>query len=298
MHVSHQSFSRHASQHRMTTPIDRVFPMRGHIHIIKWVVISVDGKIAASMTDGEVFVWSLDTGERIGELEVSASCWIRPVFSPDSKLLAFATNEALTLWSAATGEHLTMAVNLKSWPGSLAFSPDNKRMALATDCTIMIISAKTGKRLKTLNGHANRINAVAFSPDGKHVASAAHDQVIIWSSETAAQLRVLDIRRVTTLHYDPTGARLLTNRGSFAVMLQNEDDTSKIFLDSQSGHSTTIYGISEDGRWITRAGRKYLFLPTVTGYTISGDTIAVALRKNVKQPRKNGYFIHMSRECE
>jgi WD40 repeat protein len=93
---------------------------------------------------------------------------------------------------------------------------------------------------QTLEGHSRPVWSVAFSPDSKLVVSGSRDNTIkIWDAATGACAQTLEG------HSRPV-------------------DSSK-FIDSWSGDVKTPYepdyGISLDGRWITRGSEKWLWLP-------------------------------------
>ncbi|MBV9168093.1 MAG: winged helix-turn-helix domain-containing protein [Solirubrobacterales bacterium] len=134
-----------------------------------------DGRlIAAGGACGEVEVWNVASGRRVG----------RPV----------------TVGTAQIG------------PG-LAFSPDGRQLAIpAADDTVTVINPLTGAPLAVLTDHTRGVYGAAYSPDGRYLATASADHATdIYDAHTFKLLRV--IHDPTVLYgaiFTPNSQDLLT----------------------------------------------------------------------------------------
>jgi WD40 repeat protein len=107
---------------------------------------------------------------------------------------------------------------------------------------------------QTLEGHSGSVRSIAFSPDSKLVASGSVDRTVkLWDPATGA---------CTQTH---------------------EDVDYSNFVSSWSGDAKNplqqTYGISSDGKWITRGSENWLWLPPgcrPRDWAVSVSTIAVS----------------------
>jgi hypothetical protein len=93
----------------------------------------------------------------------------------------------------------------------------------------------------------------------------------------------LDVgRRLDTIHFNKTGARLLTDAGMFSLSALTPLPSPPAVLPAsrplRHPHQRQAYGISADGVWITYQGRNLLWLPSEYRLEISAITaLTVAL---------------------
>ncbi|KAH7117476.1 hypothetical protein EDB81DRAFT_892342 [Dactylonectria macrodidyma] len=174
-------------------------------------------RLASASGDETVKVWDAATGHCQATLK-GHSGWVHSVaFSPDGQRLASASG-VVKVWDAATGHCQATLEGHSNKVPSVAFSPDGERLASASwDRTIKVWDAATGHCEATLKG-SNRVQSVAFSPDGEHLASASSDKTAkVWDATTGHCQAKLDVgrSRLDTIRFDETGARLLTDAGTF-----------------------------------------------------------------------------------
>lgn len=156
------------------------------------VRFSPDGKhLATSGYDDAVRVWNIETGTKVVEHQITASCL---AFSPDGKQLA-AGGSHVMIWDAMDADSVR-----RQFQGhelevtSIHFSPDGEKLVTSSkDRTVILWSIETGKRLQTLKGHADFVFNARFSPDGDRVISSGRDgALIVWDSVSGRKL--LDLK--------------------------------------------------------------------------------------------------------
>jgi eukaryotic-like serine/threonine-protein kinase len=208
--------------------------MVGHEKAVEAVAYSPDGKHVASgscavspslhaCTQGEIKIWSLETGEAIHTLTEHQSWVYSLTFSPDGKYLlsAGSNDQTLKLWSVETGKCLQTFTGHDHRVDDVAFSPDGKIAASASaDKTVRLWSVQTGQPLKTLTGHSGWVGAVLFCPDGKHLFSGSWDHTIkLWSIDTGECLLTLKGHQaqVQSITLTPDGKSLISCSGDKTI---------------------------------------------------------------------------------
>jgi WD40 repeat protein/DNA-binding SARP family transcriptional activator len=203
------------------------------------ITFTPDGRrlVAASGREGEVRVWSVETGKELLVLDqdARADAPVRAVVgidvSPDGSRIATASADgSARIFNAETGEQLVVVRGLHCVPGGLCvvnravFSPDGTRIATTgADATVRILDAGTGRQLRVLRGHALGgfgTYPAAWSPDGARLLSMAVDGTRIWDARTGRQL--LKIPSLggpgASAVWSPDGRQVLTESGSGPVV--------------------------------------------------------------------------------
>ncbi|KAH6985561.1 hypothetical protein EDB80DRAFT_873167 [Ilyonectria destructans] len=243
--------------------------LKGHRNEVRSVAFSPNNqRLASSSNDSTVKVWDAATGHCQATLE-GHSHWVRSVaFSPDGERLASASDDkTVKVWDATTGHCQATLKGHRNEIPSVAFSPDGQRLASASDGqTIKVWDAATGHCQATLEGHSDWVRPVAFSPDGKRLASASYDKTVkVWDAATGHCQATLDVgRSLYTIGFDETGARLLTDAGTFDLSVASPSPPATPSARSILYHPCQRqgYGISADNVWITYQGRNLLWLPS------------------------------------
>lgn len=205
----------------------KVFP--GERESNSGVLFSPDGKLlAAGDSEGEVKLWSTETGELYPWKKAGHGKGITNVtLTKDGKLLASSSRDGtLRLWSFETGAEIrTISAPEGKNFGVLALSPDGKVVAAAaaagnSPSDVTLFSVTKGAELRTLDGLENS-SVLAFRPDGRLLASAGADPdtegsaIRLWNVETGEVLHTVHAhdQRVLSLAWNPDGETLASGSG-------------------------------------------------------------------------------------
>ncbi len=179
---------------RLGGPRERVFGL----------AFSADGAVVAILgadnNDRAIRVWSVRTGQEMGQAIKPGFLCTRIALSPDGRtILGLGYNRAVHVWDATTGElkrTLTPREHLFA-EGGLCFSKDG-RYAVSPSGTannpgiINVWDVETGEEIRSLTGHSNTISSFCFSPDGKTLLSCGADRLLkLWSVADGQELLTL-----------------------------------------------------------------------------------------------------------
>ncbi len=155
---------------------------------------SPDGNLlAVAHADGNVCIWSAESGELLKDIEAftkSASCIS---FSQDGKLLAAGSEDtSIKLWHVSDWT-LSKTLSHKGIVFSLAFSPDGKHIATAANAgkektSLEIFETQSGKSVANLPQLDFWLFCLAFTPEGNGLAAGCDDSHIrVWTISTSPQ---------------------------------------------------------------------------------------------------------------
>jgi WD40 repeat protein len=206
--------------------------LRAHTELGR-VGFSADGKfVAAGGADGHTYVWSVQTGRRVGVLSMPVKprckrphpCSVTVVaFDPHApRLLAARADGTSAIWAIPSGR-LVSVLNGPAYVYDAAFSPDGSRVVTGSkDKRAYIWDAATGRQLHALQ-HRGPVNGVAFDPAGIRVATASWDRTAqVWNAATGVPLATLKghTGRVYSVAFSPDGQSIVT---------ASEDGTARIW---------------------------------------------------------------------
>jgi len=165
---------------------------------------SADGSMVAAGTFcGQVSVWDVASGRRLGRPFSIGGELAKIAFEPNGKRVAVAGwNSAITVANARTGVIDAVLTDHTRGVADIAWSPDGRYFASASlDDTARVWDAKTLRVLRILR-HPAPVYAVAFTPDSsKLVTVDAANVVRVWDActdcENAPALLALAKSRVT-----------------------------------------------------------------------------------------------------
>ena len=154
---------------QMPPPADDV-GIREHSSYVSSVVVTPDGKTAASGSDDEsVCLWDIATAKVTAVLRGHVDAVTCVACSPDSRMLASGSRDGeIMLWELATKKERATLDGHDSGVNALAFSPDGKNLASGSlDGQLKIWDAVTRREKRCITGKLGPVNSIAFSPDGK-----------------------------------------------------------------------------------------------------------------------------------
>jgi len=137
---------------------------------------SPDGtQIAGSGHSKKIWIWDIESGKLLLEIEGHLS-WVEElVYSPDGKTLASGGQDgAVHLWDVATGERINPQAGHEYWVFGASLSTDGRFAATCGgDRTTRIWETESGQLLRTLpvkDGPWPWATSCSFSPDGSQIA--------------------------------------------------------------------------------------------------------------------------------
>ena len=217
---------------------------------------SPDGRsLGIAGVDGTVRVWSVETGNPVGEL-IHLGNRVRGLqFSPDGLRLATAAEDGYArIWSVRKGTPVTGPMRHGAKVGSVVFSPDGTRIVTASDDkTARIWDSRTGRPLSEPLRHGQTVNLARFSPDGLAVVTVSDDRTAqLWNARVGEVLvPVLPHEdEVHSVAFSPDGLKVVT---------ASVDGTARIWdartarpLGPAFRHQGPVVraGFSPDGRWV------------------------------------------------
>ncbi|KAF8290757.1 WD40 repeat-like protein [Clavulina sp. PMI_390] len=176
------------------------------------------GLVAAGLENGEIQLWSVETGQQEGLSLTGHDDSVESVaFSPDGALLASGSwDNTIRLWDVqsqtAIGVPLT---GHDKEVTSVAFSPYEALLASGSwDNTIRLWDVQSQTAIGVpLTGHNDCVTSVAFSPDGALLASGSGDKTIrlLWDVQSQIAIGVPltgHDRSVRSVAFSPDGALL------------------------------------------------------------------------------------------
>ncbi len=157
---------------------------------VKSVSVSAQGIVASAGTDGMVRLWSIQTGQQIGQPLRHDGAVNHVVFSPDGMWLASASDDGTAkIWSASDGAPVGQPLRHEKGVAEVAFSPDSQVIATAgADGWAKLWRLGSDMPYVQINLGAALLRVV-FTRDGSRFAAAATEKdahpfaVRVWSTK-------------------------------------------------------------------------------------------------------------------
>ena len=223
---------------------------------VRSVSFSPDGATLASTGWGEIELWEVKTGTRIGVLSRKWLHFPIALTSPDRATLASGQIDGSVLLWDIEGRNVIAALDGHMHGiTSLAFSCNGETLASAYyDGTVRLWDVAARKEIATLDAHTEPIMSVAFSPDGAILASGARDKIVrLWDTDSRKEIAVLNVGRGNLrLAFSPDGRTLTT--GSYDEIIHWDVATrARIATLQKSSPGTTSLAYTPDGSVLVSA---------------------------------------------
>ncbi|TAH53434.1 MAG: hypothetical protein EYC68_03410 [Chloroflexota bacterium] len=237
----------------------------GHANYVTNVVSSPNGEMLASVeckklenktcAASEIFLWDVESKERIGVLSGHTDIVSSVAFSPDGKILATGSCKAretnrsckegeLFLWDTATQQRIGELQGTPFTVWRFVFSPDGKALAAwgcekrdaSATCTgrgIFLWNVENQQEIGKLELPTASIYSAAFSPDGKTLAGGScaewdeigyciKGKIFLWDFKTKQSIGEMSghTGKVSDVTFSPDG-KLLASGSNGTVLLWN-----------------------------------------------------------------------------
>ena len=172
---------------------------------------SPDGSTLASVSQGEIRLWDVVSGQLKATLGEHTGGSGSVLFSPDGSTLASVSQGEIRLWDVISGQLKAILEDI--WEvGSLSFSPDGSTLAIGGGWPgdVVLWDVGSGQVQAIPEGHTGYISSVLFSPDGSILASASLDStVVLWDVVSSqVQATLAHTEAVWSMEFSPDGFTL------------------------------------------------------------------------------------------
>lgn len=207
-----------SGRERMTLP--------AHDQPVVATAFSLDSRVLATGSNGEIKLWDVETGRALAEFAGSPQLLSLAFAKNGGSLLAFngptRGERTVTEWNLATDERRTTA---RKYPGEAwLFSPSGRLMAISTikGACVTVWDVETGSELAVIPGFPARVSCMAIPPDESLIAIAdVSGRVELWSIADAQQRLAFRPagQSVHGLAFSPDGRRLAMGQRQATVRL-------------------------------------------------------------------------------
>jgi len=189
----------------------------------RWVIAadySRDGQVLVTAggdsllyRPGDVVLWKVADGTRIGDCVGHATAVWSARLSPDGTLLATSGYDgSVKVWDVGTRQVKHDLKKHAGWVRAVAFAPDGTRLASAgEDGTVVIWDPLAGTEVRSIAAHSGAATCLAFSPDGTALASGGTDKLVkLWNAADGAERARLEgpADAVWAVAFSPNGSLL------------------------------------------------------------------------------------------
>jgi WD40 repeat protein len=155
----------------------------GHSGNVLGVDYDASGTRAVTTSQqGEVFVWQLSDGTRLGTLNAGDKPVYSALFVDDAHVVSTSGDDSLRLWNYATGAELRRYEGHRGTVYTLDVTADGKLLASgARDGLVIVWNIETGQEQARLNLGVDTVWGVNFTRDGERLlVGTSSGQVLLW----------------------------------------------------------------------------------------------------------------------
>jgi WD40 repeat protein len=236
-----------------------VFVQMGHLGNVLSAALSPDGRyVLSGGRDGNLKLWSLESGREIRTLTGHLAAVNAVAFSPDSRwILSGSSDTTLRLWNPEDGRTISIFQGHQSVVSAAVFSPDGRTvLSGGLDQLVKVWEVLSGRELLSLKGHTDSVNSVAFSPDGRYLLSGGGDGALrLWEAVSGREIRTMTGPNagVTRVAFSPDGQYILSGGWDGSLRIW-DGATGSEKKNMVAGGAVTSAVFSPDGRRIYSGG--------------------------------------------
>lgn len=230
-----------------------LYTLNGHSTWVISLAISPDRRtLVSGSLDDRIFVWDLNTGERLGTLIGHTKSVNSLAFSPDgTRLISCSDDDSIKVWDLVKGEMVRSLSGHLRDVNAIAVSRDGQFFVSGSeDRTVCVWRLQTGELLQSFTT-LGMVRSVAISPNGQIVASGGLDnQIKLWNLITGEQIRTLSGHQnsILSIALSPQGDRLVSASKDKTIRIW--EPNSGELLQTLTGHFDIVptIAISPDGK--------------------------------------------------
>ena len=203
--------------------------------------------VIASGADNTVYLWDLETQQRLHALEGHTGKIWQVEFCTDGRLLASASfDQSTRLWDWKLGTCLHAFQGHGTWVFGIGFSPDGKMLATSgMDKTVKLWNCETGECLKSLPTGEDWMTDVAFSADGQTVVGGgSQGELVVLHIKGNAPVRALSGHTgfVSAVSFSADGKTVASSSHDQTIKIW--DATTFECLKTLEGHKNMVSSVS------------------------------------------------------
>ncbi|MCC6614042.1 MAG: hypothetical protein IT320_11240 [Anaerolineae bacterium] len=214
------------------------------------VALSPDDTRLAALTNSQLVIWDLLTGETV--LYSGRSDATQLFYAPDkTELYGMTPAGEGIVFDAQTGALADSFRGHDAYNGTAAFDRDNGWLALGgSNGVVKVWDPLERTSLATFDAHDGNIIALAFSPDGTRLATAAQQTVRLWDWRARQMIHEWDTNQsdIGLLAFGPGGDLLAAGVRNGAIIWNTDDGEQVYRLPLAPNGATRVLAFAPDGR--------------------------------------------------
>ena len=227
------------------------------------IAFSTDGELLAASGGNAVWVWDVNSSERLYILEGHTDLITDLAISGDNRRLASGSYDTtVRIYDLASGQHINTLVGHEAEVNTVAFSPDGRFLASGGNrygaaggqdaFTIRFWDVQTGEIQRAFGDELIEVQALAFHPQEPILAVGFSDtnpgwQIGLWDTEAGQRRQLLADDAGSTVAFSPDGRLLVagSTRGLWMWDVATDQRLNQLAM----GNIVKV-AFSPDGNWL------------------------------------------------